>query len=93
MGLSVTEAMAYGKPVFSFRRSLETKQGVEYGYLDSGVNGYIFDTLEDLFEKLKAITTEDIRQLGLNAREFVKKNLCMDNMVNNAAEAVEMVMK
>ena len=40
VGLSIVEAMAYGKPIFTFERSAETLQCVEYSYIHNGENGF-----------------------------------------------------
>lgn len=84
MGLSIVEAMAYGKAVLTFQRSEETKQGVEYAYIKSGENGLLFSDMEDCITQIERLSIEEMSRLGSNAREFVKKFLTIDKMVNNA---------
>jgi glycosyltransferase involved in cell wall biosynthesis len=87
VGLSVVEAMAYGKPILTFVRSEETLQCVEYSYLLHKNNSLIFESLDDCCTKLEKITKEDINKMGDNARAFVKNNLTMKNMVNLASNS------
>lgn len=84
VGLSIVEAMAYGKPVFTFQRSEQTKQCVEYYYINSGYNGVIFNDIESCIAKIEDLSLDEINTMGNNARDYVKKNLTMDNMVQNA---------
>lgn len=62
VGLSIVEAMAYGKPVFTFKRSEEIKQCVEYSYLESGVNGMIFADIDECIEYINFISKEEIKK-------------------------------
>lgn len=89
VGLSIVEAMAYGKPVFTFRRSNETKQCVEYSYIKPGVTGLLFDNMDDCVKRIQGISTEEISILGNNARNFVKNYLTIENMVNKATMLIE----
>ena len=84
MGLSIVEAMAYGKPVFTFRRSEETLQCVEYCYIEEGENGMIFDDMDNLVEKVSKLTEERINMMGNAARELVKEKLTPQQMAENA---------
>jgi len=84
VGLSIVEAMAYGKPVFTFRRSAETLQCVEYCYIKEKENGLIFDDMEDLVRQMNIITQEQIKQMGEQARLLVKEKLTPRQMVANA---------
>ncbi|MFY0256279.1 glycosyltransferase [Chitinophaga sp. 30R24] len=83
LGLSVVEAMSYGKPVFTFKRSSTVLQCVEYGYVRDGENGLIFNHPNDLVNKLNQLTSEEITRMGRNAYLYVKQHLQMNNMVNN----------
>ena len=91
-GLSIVEAMAYGKPVFTFQRSKDVLQCVEYGYIKHGYNGMIFDELEDMVDYIKDVEIAEIRQLGCQARQYVQENLTMENMVRNAIIGIEQVL-
>ena len=85
VGLSIVEAMAYGKPIFTFKRSADTKQCVEYAYIQSGINGVIFENMDDCIRQLKTINANDIICMGKNARKFARSNLTMKNMVKRAS--------
>lgn len=84
VGLSIVEAMAYGKPVFTFRRSEETLQCVEYDYIKDGWNGLIFDDMDSFNEKVKTLSKKEIEKMGGNANLFVRNNLTIDKMVKKA---------
>ena len=84
VGLSIVEAMAYGKPVFTFRRSAETLQCVEYCYIKEKENGLIFDDMEDLVRQMNIITQEQIKQMGEQARLLVKEKLTPRQMAESA---------
>lgn len=84
MGLSIVEAMAYGKPVFTFIRTENTKQGVEYDYIHDRVTGVLFSTIEEAIEILATISNDEIMIMGNNARALIKKTATSDNMVNCA---------
>lgn len=89
VGLSIVEAMAYGKPVFTFKRSEETKQCVEYSYIKHGETGLLFDNIDDCIDKIQGISVEEINILGNNAKSFVKKLLTVENMADNATLIIE----
>lgn len=84
VGLSIVEAMAYGKPVFTFKRSEETLQCVEYDYIKDGWNGLIFDDMNAFNAKVNNLSKEEIERMGSNANHFVRENLTIDKMVQNA---------
>jgi len=87
-GLSIVEAMAYEKPVFTFRRSDDVLQCVEYGYIKHGVNGFIFSSFEDFINTMSSIDIDTIRTMGKQARDFVHRELRMDIMVGRAVESL-----
>lgn len=91
VGLSIVEAMAYGKPVFTFRRSRETLQCVEYSYIQHGYNGMLLDDIDHCIGTLSHLTNEQINTMGTNARRYVADNLTMEQMVNNAMSVIEQV--
>ena len=84
VGLSIVEAMAYGKPVFTFRRSEQTLQCVEYCYIEEGKNGLIFDDMEDCIRQVGKLTPEHISVMGKAARQMVKEKLTPRQMSGRA---------
>ncbi len=91
VGLSIVEAMAYGKPVFTFRRSEEVKQCVEYSYIVDGYNGKIFADMAVCLSTLRTIDIVDLDIMSRNAIDYVHNHLTMDAMVNNAVSSIETV--
>lgn len=83
VGLSIVEAMAYGKPIFTFKRTETTKQCVEYDYIKHSYNGMIFDSLDSCIEVINNISNQELNRLGHNARQTATQ-LTPINMVNNA---------
>ncbi|MBR0501619.1 MAG: glycosyltransferase [Paludibacteraceae bacterium] len=84
VGLSVVEAMAYGKPILTFKRSECVLQCVEYSYLIDNYNSVIVNSVEELEKKVQSMSTGEIVRLGNNARQYVRTKLTMSNMVDNA---------
>ncbi|MGC4036272.1 MAG: glycosyltransferase [Chitinophagaceae bacterium] len=84
VGLSIVEAMAYGKPIFTFKRSKNLLQCVEYSYVKNGYNGIIFETLQDFFEESTSITDEQIAAMGNNSERFATNELKIEAMVSKA---------
>lgn len=84
VGLSIVEAMAYGKPIFTFKRSEETLQCVEYCYIKDGKNGLIFDNMEDCIDKISHLTIERMEAMGAEARTLVKQKLTPKQMAEHA---------
>lgn len=84
VGLSIVEAMAYGKPIFTFVRSEETKQCVEYSYIMPGFNGMIFENMSECYGFITNSDKNIFSELGNNARAFVRNNLSVEQMVENA---------
>jgi glycosyltransferase, group 1 family len=91
VGLSIVEAMAYGKPVCTFARSEETKQCVEYSYIKDGVNGLVFSDMDDCVNRISMLTTKDISVLGNNARTLVKNSLTPENMAKNGLKIIKTI--
>jgi len=88
VGLSIVEAMSYGKPVFTFKRSESVLQCVEYSYIRHGHNGMIFESMAECVDALSLSTETEIGRMGENARAYVRKELTMDIMVDNAVTAI-----
>ncbi|MCL1943336.1 MAG: glycosyltransferase [Candidatus Azobacteroides sp.] len=84
VGLSIVEAMAYSLPVFTFKRTDEIKQCVEYSYISDKENGMLFNNMEECLQVLQNITDDEINAMGNNARQMVKEKLSVSSMVNNA---------
>lgn len=84
VGLSIVEAMAYGKPICTFIRTKNTLQCVEYSYIVDGENGMIFNDMYDCINKLEYITDNEIIRMGNNARQLVEEKLSIFDMVKNA---------
>ena len=88
MGLSIVEAMGYGLPVFTFIRSAETLQCVEYSYIEDGMNGRIFETVDECVEVINESKDEEIAEMGEKAKALAK-TLLVENMVNRAMSILE----
>lgn len=84
IGLSVVEAMAYGKAIFTFKRSGDIKQCVEYNYVIESEGGFIFHSVAEMINHLNNIEMPAIAQLGKNAQNYVRDYLTMDKMVARA---------
>jgi len=84
VGLSIVEAMAYGKPIFTFKRSEDILQCVEYHYIKNGVNGYIFDSLTSFLNTVTSLSSTKVTELGENSKKYVIDVLTMNNMVKSA---------
>lgn len=84
VGLSIVEAMAYGKPIFTFERSQDTLQCVEYSYIHHGENGMIFRDVEECLYIIVHLSKEEMKYMGMNARRYVAENLTIEQMADNA---------
>lgn len=91
VGLSIVEAMAYGKPIFTFKRTESVKQCVEYSYIIDDYNGKIFADVAACLSTLRTLNAEDIDRMSHNATDYVRNNLTMDSMVQTAVSSVEAV--
>lgn len=88
IGLSAVEAMAYAKPVCTFKRSEAVLQCVEYSYIRNGYNGLIFESVEECLDVLDQLPEDKINIMGQQARRFVKEHLTMTAMVDNALHSL-----
>lgn len=91
VGLSIVEAMAYGKPICTFVRSEETKQCVEYSYIKENENGMIFTDMDDCVNRITSQRHADFLRLGENARNMVAKKLTPERMAENALQIMNRV--
>lgn len=83
VGLSIVEAMAYGKPICTFVRSENTLQCVEYSYIKDGENGMVFSDIDDCLNRLSFLSNDDIIRMGKNAR-YTASIYTPDHMVEKA---------
>jgi glycosyltransferase involved in cell wall biosynthesis len=91
VGLSIVEAMAYGKPIFTFERDQNILQCVEYHYIQSNINGFAFQSFDEFLKTINTISNEEIIVLGNNAQKYVHEVLNMDNMINSAVTLITAV--
>lgn len=87
-GLSIVEAMAYGKPILTFKRSEDILQCVEYSYIEHMRNGYIANNLEDLIEFIETVTLDEINSLSSGAKKYAESFLSMEKMVSRAKNSL-----
>jgi len=84
VGLSVVEAMSYSLPIFTFYRSKTIKQCVEYSYIINKYNGLLFDSVTECVDTILNISDSTLAEMGENSHYYVRENLSVENMVNNA---------
>ena len=88
VGLSIVEALAYGLPIFTFKRSTEILQCVEYSYLIDGFNAVLSEDVDDFINKLALLPWHEIKGMGINANQYAQENLMINNMVLSAKETL-----
>ena len=93
VGLSIVEAMAYAKPVFTFRRTPQTLQCVEYSYISEGNNGMIFDEVNECVDVIQNTPDPIIIEMGKSARKLVETLLTPDKMSLNAYQVLKKVLE
>ena len=84
VGLSIVEAMAYGKAILTYKRRADIMQCVEYGYLKDNYNALLFNNVDEFVSSTISRDKNDYILLGNNARQYVLDNLSMERMSNNA---------
>tara|TARA_R110002020_G_scaffold318950_5_gene534646 strand:+ start:3894 stop:4970 length:1077 start_codon:yes stop_codon:yes gene_type:complete len=84
LGLSIVEAMAYGLPVFTLKRSETIKQCVEYEYLIESHGGLVFSDIKEMVMVINKLGNINLDELGKNAKDYARYNLRMSDMVQNA---------
>lgn len=87
-GIIYSRGNGYGLPVFTFKRSTETLQCVEYSYIEDGINGRILETIDECVEVITGSKDEEIVQMGEKAKDLAK-TLLVENMVNQAMGILE----
>lgn len=88
VGLSIVEAMAYGKPVLTFKRTVDVLQCVEYSYIKNEVTGIIFKDLEDCINQIESLDNDKFQILGRNAKEQIKASFRIGQMVESAVKSL-----
>lgn len=88
VGLSVVEALAYGKPVVTFKRSIQTLQCVEYAYLNAN-NAIIVTSVDEMIENIEALDEQAQLKLSIGAKKEVADNLTMNKMIDNALTSLK----
>jgi len=92
IGLSVVEAMAYGLPVCTFnRKGNEIRHGVEFGILRNGENALLFDSMDEALEIIGNLSLDKVKELGANAREYIRTNHTPEIMVENAMKVLQII--
>ncbi len=88
LGLSIVEAMSYGLPIFSFVRSKDFLQCVEYSYVIDKYNGLLFQDFHDCYSTLNQISFSYLTELGSNSKLFYDNNLQLNSMVSKALSII-----
>lgn len=81
VGLSIVEAMAYSKPILTFKRAKNIPQCVEYSYIIDGYNGVILENMESAIAVIIESSDEFFLKLGGGARDYVNSNLQLSKMI------------
>ncbi len=90
-GLSLIESFAHGVPFITMKKSERIKQSVEYGYIDNGANGFIFESLEDVKQSICNTPNEKIRSMKHYCWQKVQNDLTMDQMVKRFYDGIVMI--
>lgn len=88
-GLSIVEAMAYGKPIITFERTENILQCVEYAYIEHYYNGFIGKSILEIKNFLLNISVDTLRTLERNCKNTIIKELNTDNMVRSVTEVLK----
>ena len=87
IGLALNQAMYWGMPVLVLNR----KHAPEIYYMESGNNGFIVDTEEDL--KAKVLELRDnptlLKKMSFAARETFEKRMALSNMFEGFVKAID----
>ena len=88
VGLSIVEAMAYGKPILTFKRTAEILQCVEYSYIFDNWNGKIVDNILFCVDFINQSDKQSWNLMGQHAREYVLENLTPELMAKRAINSL-----
>ena len=90
VGLSIVEAFAFGKPVFTLSKEIKgIDHSVEYSYITNNYNGFIADSKVELINKIISINEIELKKLQQNALQYCNANLKLDFMVGQFLSFVE----
>lgn len=92
IGLSCNEALAYGKPILTFKRTKEIKQCVEYAYLNKN-NSFLAEDFSQMIKFLNNLTESEIKKLQNGAKKYAEDNLKLETMVENSKNSLDKIFK
>ena len=87
MGRTTAEAMFFGCPVIAHA------SGGTLDLIKDGKTGYLFNTVEECAELMKAVCATDQEEVILRAQEFVKQNFSVENYGKKVMEVYNSVLK
>ena len=89
IGLAVNQAFYWGIPIFVLNRI----HAPEICYLHNGVNGFMFDTMEKLREKVISLAQDNraLEILSQNARKTYEEEMSISNMFEGFVNAISYV--
>jgi glycosyltransferase involved in cell wall biosynthesis len=91
-GLSINEAMAFGKPVIC-----SVCDGTERHLLKDGFNGYYFleNNVDSLIEKIQLLLSskDKLKSFGENSRQIIKNKINMHFVVENYIKAFNKIVQ
>lgn len=88
-GLSIVEAMAYSKPIITFKRTENILQCVEYSFIKNNTNGIVAKNINDLYHIVTSLTESDIEKLSDSTYKYAKYNLTIENMIKNSHKGIK----
>ncbi len=90
-GLSINEAMVYGKPVIC-----SVADGTENELVRSGFNGYIFeeDNVQDLADKIEELISDPnrVQEFGKNSLKIIEEEININTVINGYLKAFDYVL-
>lgn len=92
IGLSCNEALAYAKPVLTFKRSDKIRQCVEYAYLNEK-NSYIAKDMHDMLSFIKTLNEKKITYYQKNSKAYARDNLRMEVMIKRANTSLKRLLE
>lgn len=89
-GLSINEAMAFGKPIIC-----SVCDGTEKKLVREGFNGYYFKNgnKQDLADKIKLLVSNpnEIKRMGKNSENIIKNEINIETVIKGYIKAFEYV--